>query len=391
MKSNGLDVEQNRPVGELALAEQQLVEITKALLTEPRILLLDEPTSALQASEVERLMGVVRSLRSRGVGIVYVSHRLEEVLEIADRVTVIRDGRTVLDAVSKRMVSIPELVKAMVEYTHPAPSAVQERARREAGAEGESEALVIRQLDVKDRLADVSLTALPGEILGLVGLEGSGPRVLFEVLFGVAPADGGVIRMPGGRTAPRTIRHAVRRGVAFVPADRKGNLMLQKTIAENVVQVRSTGQARDGILLKRRTLDRRARALCGQLGVKMASVLQEVGGLSGGNQQKVVFAKWLDAEPSVVLLDDPTRGVDVGAKSEMYRVVRVMAAEGRVVLVYSTDLQEIVDLCDRALVFWKGRVVGELPGDELTEHRLLEAITTGTIPEEKAGAASPTT
>jgi ABC-type sugar transport system ATPase subunit len=390
----GLDVPLGVPAGQLSLGEQQLVEIAKSLLQRPRILLLDEPTSALQARETARLMEVIGTLRAGGVGIVYVSHFLEEVLGIADAVTVLRDGATVLDTAPRASVAVPDLVRAMLGEelatgmaAAPAgvdapPAPARARARAEAH-------LRIERLNVAGALADVSLDVAPGEIVGLAGLEGAGQAAVFDVLFGVRHAAGGRVRLPDGGGAPRRVSEAVRRGVALIPADRKAaGGLLRQTLWENVSLVSGGALGRLGFVLSRSAMRERAQRRVEALRVRTSSVDATLDELSGGNQQKVVFAKWLEADPTVVLMDDPTRGVDVGAKAEMYEIVRALAREGRILLIRSSELEELAELCDRVVVFWQGRSVAEIDRATLSEHVLLNAVNTGDAAQ-PSGAGAP--
>jgi len=379
----GLDVDLDRKLGSLRLGEQQLVEIARALLEDPKILILDEPTSALQAAETRRLLDVVRGLRDRGVAVVYVSHFLEDVFAISDRISIFRNGRSVVQRAQRADLTIPDAVKHMLgDAAAPAAreravAAIAERAP-DAGAPIADGPLRLDGLAVDGQLAPLSLEAHPGEVVGLAGLEGSGAHTVFEVIFGQRRPDAGTVTLPGGRRGPTSVNAAVRAGVAQVPADRKKlGVMLDKPLWENVVTVRGGPQKRMGLFLRRRQMAQRAQFWVDTLKIKTRSVQDKVGELSGGNQQKVVFAKWLEADPTVMLLDDPSRGVDVGAKQEMHAIIAQMAARGRVVLYTSSDLEEMAEVCDRVIVFFAGKATAELSSDALSEHRLLEAINTG--------------
>lgn len=371
------ELEFDRPlrtrVADLSLAERQLVEIARALLDEPSVLILDEPTSALPTDRAEHLLGIVDRLRHRGVAVLYVSHLLAEVMLIADRITVLRDGRTVL-AEPRSALSIKDIVTAMVgqqeEPVRPARS-------RGAAVAGE---LVLDELTVPGVLTDVTLTARRGEILGCAGKAGSGHSAILEVVSGLRRLARGRVRLPTGQPGARTLRAAVRSGVALVPGDRtRIGLMLDKPLWDNVSQVSAGALGRHGWYPRRRTLVSTAQELVRRLRIRTDSVFAPVGRLSGGNQQKVVFAKWLAAEPDVVLLDDPTRGVDVAARADMHDIVRELAAAGRIVLISSTDPDELVELCDRVAVFFRGTLCAELSGPELTQPTLLHAMATGEI------------
>ena len=367
----GLGVPVRTPVGRLSLAQRQLVEIARALLTEPRVLILDEPTSALEQASTDRLLGILRVLRERSVGVVFVSHILEEVMAVSDVVTVLRDGRVVAGAAERGSLTVVGVVKMMLgdqprrDVTPPAVAA--------PAATG---GLEIEGVTVGGRLAEVSLTARRGEVLGLAGLAGAGHQAVLELVAGLVRARRGVVRLPSGRPVPRGLRRSIDAGVALVSGDRRRlGLMLDLPVWENVAQVRAVALGRDGVLVRRGVLRERARVLGERLGLRCSSVDQRTGLLSGGNQQKVVLAKWLDTSPSVLLLDDPTRGVDVGAKAEMHGLIRSIAAEGAVVLLCSTDVEELAALCDRVAVMYHGRVACELAGDDAG--RILEVMNTG--------------
>ena len=356
---------------DLTLAERQLVEIARALLDEPSVLILDEPTSALPVDRAEHLLGIVDRLRRRGVAVLYVSHLLAEVMFIADRVTVLRDGQVVLTE-SRKAVTARDVVTAMVGSVTERPPP----ARRQP----DDRALVIEDLTVPGVLDGVTLAARRGEIVGCAGKIGSGHSGVLEVVAGLRTVVRGKVRLPSGKRGPRNLRAAVRAGVALVPGDRaRIGLMLDKPLWDNMSQVSSGALGRYGPVPGRRRLAAAAQELVGRLRIRTDSVNAPAGRLSGGNQQKVVFAKWLAAEPDVVLLDDPTRGVDVGAKADMHEIIRELATAGRVVLISSTDPDELVELCDRVAVFYRGRLCTELAGAELTQPALLHVMATGEV------------
>jgi ABC-type sugar transport system ATPase subunit len=245
--------------------------------------------------------------------------------------------------------------------------------------------LRLEGVSVERRLEDVDLRAKPGEVVGLAGLAGSGHLAVLELISGQRRLKSGTVTLPGGQKLRRTMRGAVGSGVAMVTGDRRRyGLMLDKPIWENVAQVRAVALAGEGPLVRKGALRKHASEMVDRLGVKAASIDVHAGMLSGGNQQKLVFAKWLDAEPTLLLLDDPTRGVDVGAKAEMHRLIRAAADAGAIVLLASTDLDEIVEICDRVAVFFEGRICAEMDKGSLEQHRLLEVMNTSEVP----GAAS---
>ncbi len=370
----GLDVPLRLPVAELSLAQRQLLEIAKALVTEPRVLILDEPTSALGAQSTELLFGVLRVLRDREVGVVFVSHILEDVMALCDQVTVLRDGEVAMSARPRAELTVPLIVDAMLGERE--AITLDDRVAHDIDASAGK--LELRDVSVQERLHDFSLTVSGGEIVGLAGVAGAGHHAVLELVSGITRPSAGEVLLPGGKPVPHGLRRAIGAGVALVTGDRRRlGLMLDKPIFENIGQIRSVGLAADGLVIRRRDLRRRARAQVESLRIRTPSVDHTAGSLSGGNQQKVVFAKWLDAQPSVVLLDDPTRGVDVHAKAEMHALIRSTAAAGAPVLICSTDIDELASLCDRVIVFHQGRASAELAGEAKRTHAILVASNQG--------------
>ncbi len=369
----GLDVDSQARAGSLTLADQQLLEIGRALLQRPRVLILDEPTSALPAEAVERLMAVLRKLLSRDIAVLYVSHMLEEVLRIAGRVTVLRDGRVALAGADVGLVNLDSVVTAMLG------AVVAQRPRRERQAPSDREpVVVVENVSLPGSLNDVSFSVALGEIVGLAGLQGAGHLSVLALLSGRAKPATGKVSVKGA-AVPQTLRRAVRAGVAFVPSDRKRyGLMLDKPVWQNTSAVSWLGVGRGGWWLRRGRLFDAAARHAERLRIR-GRPDEVTANLSGGNQQKVVVAKWLDADPDVIILDDPTRGVDVGARLEMHSVIAALAAEGKPVLLASTDLVELCELCDRVLVFQRGRMVDEVGKDGLTEQALSVAMNAGFV------------
>ncbi|NUS17163.1 MAG: sugar ABC transporter ATP-binding protein [Streptomyces sp.] len=366
----GLDVDLSTEVGELTLADQQLTEIARALLRRPRLLILDEPTSALPAAAVDRLEGVLRTLTGRGIAVLYVTHFLEEVMRLARRVTVLRDGRIALAGAHRADVDVPELVSAMLGGRPEQP------LRRTRTVVELPPPVVLSGVSVPGSLTDVTFTVRAGEVVGVAGLQGAGHLTALEVVCGRTAVSAGRGDI-GGRGLPRSLRGAVRAGVAFVPSDRKRyGLMVDREVWENTTSVSWLALGRGGVAPSRRELVWRTVELTERLRLR-GGPHDVVARLSGGNQQKVVFAKWLATEPRIVVLDDPTRGVDVGVRTEMHRIVGELAAGGAAVLIASTDLAELTEVCDRVLVFVRGRITEEVHGARLTEHALAVAMQQG--------------
>ncbi len=385
----GLGVSLRQPLSSLDLGSRQLVEIAKALLCDPKVLILDEPTSALHQDSTEALMAALRVLRSRDVAVLFVTHILEEAMALCDEFTVLRDGEVVLAGRPRPEVTVTSLVRAMLGERYQGSAAAEAigiddevKAALHASAAGNHSdgRLRVEGVSIRGRLQDVTFEARPGEILGLAGVAGSGPLSVLELLSGTRSPERGRVWLPHNRPLPRGQRQCIGAGVALVSGDRRRvGLMLDKPIWENVAEVRAFALAREGFLVRRRGLRQRAMAHMRQLGIRARSPDHRADALSGGNQQKVVFAKWLEAEPSVLLLDDPTRGVDVGTKAEMHRLIRSLAAARGVVILCSTDLDELARLCDRVLVFYQHRVCAELSGGQLSQPVILETMNTGCL------------
>ena len=384
----GLAVDPDTLVGDLGVGERQLVELSRLLIERPRVLILDEPNSALNERETQRLFGILRELSADRITIIYVSHRLEEVFAIADRITVVRNGSLVLST-DRAATTIGRVVEAMVG-TSPAALFPERPTRLAADTAPPPPAIVVDGVSVGEELRDISFVVQPGEIVGLAGLEGSGVATLLGVLFGTRHADAGTVRFADGLGAPVSPTAAARRRISLVPADRRNQgLMLERSLAMNITQVSIGALTARKPWLDRGAMVAAARRQIAGLGIRTEGPVTLVGRLSGGNQQKVVLGKWLEIGPTVFLLDDPTRGVDVGAKREIYRLVRDLADRGRAVVLRSTELPEIVGLADRILVLYRGRLAAEVAGGSIDDHGLLHAINTGRPPDDPAKPGQP--
>ncbi len=359
-----IPMDPRRMAGRLSTGQRQIVEIARAVAQNPRVLILDEPTSSLGRHEEELLFSLVARLKTAGTGIVYITHRMSEVFALADRITVLRDGRHILTDDAANL-DRPALIRAMVG-----------RDVSEARHEGESRraevALEVRGLERGADVRGVDLTLYRGEVLGLAGLMGAGRTELARLMAGIDRPDAGEMMLFGQPYAPASVRAAMLAGVAYVSEDRKGlGVVLPLPVGQNIALPSLARLSRSGWVSPARLRDF-ARDWMGRLGVRATGPDTVVGTLSGGNQQKVALAKWLSTAPRVILLDEPTRGVDVGAKAEIYTLIRALAAEGTAVLVISSELPELMQLCDRIAVMAQGRVSGDLPAVEASETALLE-------------------
>ena len=354
-------IDVDRHGADLTPAERQLVEIAKALALDPKVLVLDEPTAALNATEVQRLFDRVRAIRARGTAVVYISHRIPEVTEIADRLTVLRDGET-RGTFAVEGVTEQDIVNLIVGREL---AAVFPPKRPSAAAES---LLDVRGLSA-DAFDDVTLSVLPGEILGLAGAEGNGQRETIRALAGLVPHTGDVL-LDGRPVGLGDPGQAQRAGILYVPGDRAGEgIFGSLSVRENAAASSLTRDARAGFV-RRRDEVARVRAELDAIAVKTPSLEAPITALSGGNQQKVVFARSLLSAPTVLLCDEPTQGVDAGARVEIYRLLRELAADGKAVVVLSSDALELEGLCDRVAVFSRGQVIATLEGDDVTEERI---------------------
>ena len=361
----GAEIDPEADVGRLSMPEQQLVEIARALGAEARILIMDEPTASLSDKEVDNLFRVIAELKARGVGIIYISHRLEELPRIADRVSALRDGAYVgtrrIDEATRA-----DLIRMMVgrELSAVFPKAVVPIGEVVLETRG----LTCRASGVRD----VRLEVRAGEILGLAGLVGAGRTELARVLFGLTPADAGEIRLGGKSVAIDTPARAVALGIAYVPEDRRRHgVILEMSVAANATLATLGSIAPTGLIDfgRERAL---AADFVARLGVKTGSIDTPVGNLSGGNQQKVALARWLATGPKVLILDEPTQGVDVGAKAEIHRLMGELAGRGLAILMISSELPEVLGMSDRVAVMHGGTVVGTLDRPEATPEAIME-------------------
>jgi rhamnose transport system ATP-binding protein len=364
IERTGAEIDPSREVRTLSMPEQQIVEIAKAIGARAKILILDEPTASLTEREVERLFRVVRTLGSEGAGIIYISHRLDEVSEIGNRVTVLRDGRSIATR-DLSGVGRAELIRLMVGRDI---DAIFPKHDVEIG----DVVLEARGLSCRERgLHEISLTVRRGEILGLAGLVGSGRTELAETLFGLSPADGGQILLRGRPVRIASPADAIKAGMGYLPEDRRQHgVVLEMPIAANASLAKLPAISPHGLIdsSAERAL---ARTFVQKLRVKTPSLYTEAGALSGGNQQKVALARWLAIEPAVLILDEPTQGVDIGSKSEIHEMMVNLAAQGLAILMISSELPEILGMSDRIAVMHGGTIAGTLGRAEATQVSIL--------------------
>ena len=365
-----VEIDPLTPVRDLTIAQMQLVEIARAISLEARVLVLDEPNSALSPRESERLFDVVRALRDDGVSVVYVSHHLDEVLRLADRITVLRDGRHVVTMDDMGEVSVPALVTAMVGRN------LDATAQHGLTATGPTAAavLAVKGLEVQAQFRGVTFDLAPGEILGVAGLPDSGKDALSDAIFGLIPR-AGTVTVAGMTLPAMNPSGSIAAGLALIPADRRrGGALLAMTVAENIIAASLPRFSWMG-WLRRGAVRGTASDYARRLDARISGLAQRMGTLSGGNQQKIILARGLATTPRVLILHEPTRGIDVGAKAEIYDILKKLAADGLAVLMISSELPEVVMHSSRVLVMAGGRVTAELGGAEITEENVMLAAT----------------
>jgi ribose transport system ATP-binding protein len=381
-----LQLDPRTRVSELTVARQQMVEIAKALSFNSDVLIMDEPTAALTESEIEELFTIIRSFREKGVGIVYISHRLEELKQISDRITVMRDGRYI-DTVATADAKIDQIISMMVGRT------IYETAPEIPQASDQPIVLEVKNLNRGRTIKNVSFTLKQGEIVGFAGLMGAGRTEVARAIFGADPIDSGEIHIEGKRVRIRHPSDAVAHGIGYLSEDRKRyGLTLGMDVEANVVMAcfrRFLGLL--GIV-KRDKTRQAALAAVQLLSIRTPGIQQKVQNLSGGNQQKIVVAKWLTADTKILIFDEPTRGIDVGAKSEIYRLLNDLARQGKSIIMISSELPEILRMSHRVIVMCEGRITGDLAIADATQEKIMYYATQrsngGIVAEEAVSAAN---
>ncbi|PRX96737.1 sugar ABC transporter ATP-binding protein [Allonocardiopsis opalescens] len=381
LREYGVSVDVRAPLRTLGLGAQQMVALARAVDVDARVVIMDEPTSSLEPREVETLFGVIGRLRERGIAIVYVSHRLDELYRVCDRVTVLRDGRVVHTGA---LAELPRLRLVALMLGREVEQVRREGLTRFSGertASADEPVLVAEDLRVRHLVDGVTLRIRPGEIVGLGGLLGAGRTETAKAIAGALPLDGGRVSVAGVPLRRRSTAAAIRGGISLLPEDRKAEgIVPGLSVRDNIALAALPRLSRFGLVSERR-VDRVVATFMERLRIKAAGPHQPVGELSGGNQQKVLLARWLALHPKVLLLDEPTRGVDVGAKAEVQRLIDELAADGLGVLLISSDLEELIEGSERVVVLKDGAVVGELVGEDVTEDALLAAIADAAGPD----------
>ncbi|WP_327351118.1 sugar ABC transporter ATP-binding protein [Streptomyces sp. NBC_01304] len=373
LRDYGVRFDVRRPLRELGVGAQQMVALARAVSVDARVVIMDEPTSSLEPREVETLFGVIRRLRAHGIAVVYVSHRMDELYAVCDRVTVLRDGRLVHCgplAETDRLTLVSLMLGRELGQVR-AEGVTTFTGEHETGREP---VLRAENLTRDHQLHGVDVRIHPGEVVGLGGLLGSGRSETAKAIAGALPLRGGRITVAGTAVRTGSTPAAIRAGIGLLPEDRKAEgIVPGLSVRENIALAALPGMSRFGLVSEAR-IDAVVDTFMKRLRIKASSPQQKVGELSGGNQQKVLLARWLAMNPKVLLLDEPTRGIDVGAKAEVQRLIDELAEGGLAVLLISSDIEELVEGSDRVVVLRDGAVVGELAGDDVTEDRLMQAI-----------------
>ncbi|ERM91385.1 MAG: Monosaccharide-transporting ATPase [Caldanaerobacter subterraneus] len=367
LKELELDLDLNTPIKELGIGQQQMVEIAKVLSKNAKIVIMDEPTSSLSEKETEELFKVIFRLKEKGISVIYISHRLEEIFKICDRVTVMRDGEKIV-TLNPKTTTKDELIRYMVGRT------LEQHYPKIETKKGE-EALRVENLTRKGLFENISFTAYTGEILGIAGLVGAGRTEIVRAIFGADPIDSGKIYIFGKERKITSPQDAIREGLVLIPEDRKTQgLILIQTVLDNIV-LSSLPKYKKGLLLNYREMTNESFDLIKRLNIKTPTAKKVVKELSGGNQQKVVIAKWLTQKARIFIFDEPTRGIDVGAKVEIYNIMNELVKNGASVIMISSELPEILGMSDRIIVIHEGRVTAEFSREDADQEKIMKAAT----------------
>ena len=371
MDRMGVNIPVDAVMGDLSVGQQQMVEICKALMVDAKVLIMDEPTAALTQSETENLFKVVNSLREKGVSIVYISHRMEEIFELCDRITILRDG-TYIDTRYIKDITMDDIVQMMIGRE------IGERYPARHVQIG-GEVIRVEGLTHQKLFRDVSFSVRAGEVLGVSGLMGAGRTEIMQAIFGNLPIVSGKIFIEGKEVSIHNPRQAIAAGIGFITEDRKTEgLLLEKSIAENIELANLGKVSKKSVLSKSKGAELVKRGI-EEFRIRCFGPGHECGNLSGGNQQKVVLAKWIYTDPKILILDEPTRGVDIGAKKEIYNVINDMAAQGVAVIMVSSELPEVLGMSDRVMVVHEGHVTGIIDGAAADQAKVMTLATGGSL------------
>ncbi len=367
LKRLRLDIDPTIQLSKLGVGQAQMVEVAKALRHESDLIIMDEPTAALSLREIDNLFEIIRELKAHGVAVIYISHHLEEAFKVCDTITVLRDGMHIATRPTAEL-NVDELIRLMVGRT------LDDQFPKEVAPRGR-ELLRVEHLSQAGRLHDISFSVHAGEVLGVAGLVGAGRTEMVRAIFGADPIDSGEIYVDGQKVTIRSPRDAIRSGIALLTEDRKQQgLLLHLTARENIT-ISVLDRFARGPLIDRAREAALASRFVQEMAIRVSSLEQIVRNLSGGNQQKVVFSKWIATRPRVLMFDEPTRGIDVGAKVEIYRLINDFVARGGAVVMVSSELPEILGMSDRIMVVHRGRVTGFLNREEATQERIMELAT----------------
>lgn len=372
MDKMGVSIPINAVMSDLSVGQQQMVEICKALMVDAKVLIMDEPTAALTQSETEGLFKLIKSLKKKGVSIVYISHRMEEIFELCDRITVLRDG-TYVGTEYIKDIDMDDIVRMMIGRE------IGERFPKREGVKIGNEMLRVEGLTKAKTFENVNFSVKAGEILGVSGLMGAGRTEIMQAIFGNIPFESGKVFIEGKEVKIKCAQDAINAGIGFITEDRKTEgLLLEKSISDNI-SLANLGKISNKSVLSRSKEKELANKGITEFRIKCFGPDHECGNLSGGNQQKVVFAKWVYTEPKILILDEPTRGVDIGAKKEIYSVINDLAAKGVAVIMVSSELPEVLGMSDRIMVVHEGHITGIIDAAEADQEKVMTLATGGTL------------
>ncbi len=372
MDKMGVSIPIDAVMSDLSVGQQQMVEICKALMVDAKVLIMDEPTAALTQSETEGLFKLIKSLREKGVSIVYISHRMEEIFELCDRITVLRDGAHVGTEYIKD-IDMDDIVRLMIGRE------IGERYPKREGVKIGKEMLKIEGLTKTKAFENVSFSVKSGEVLGVSGLMGAGRTEIMQAIFGNLPYESGKVYIEGKEVKIKSAKDAINAGIGFITEDRKTEgLLLEKSISDNISLANLSKISKKSVISKSKETDLSNKGIK-EFHIKCFGPDHECGNLSGGNQQKVVFAKWVYTDPKILILDEPTRGVDIGAKKEIYNVINDLAKQGVAVIMVSSELPEVLGMSDRIMVVREGHIMGIIDAAEADQEKVMTLATGGTL------------